>query len=257
MEDEITKPGALRCNLCCRVNKQHILDEIRRTAKANGGEPLGRMRFEQETGIRYHDWWGKYWARWGEAVQEAGFAPNALQDAFSDEMLLGRLVDFIRELGRFPANGDLRIKKRNDPTFPNDKVFDSHFGVRQKLRRAVVEYCQSHTGFDDVMALCSPIPSVDEAPKREKNAQVVVGFVYLMKSGKHYKIGKTNAAGRREYELAIQLPERLSTVHVIKTDDPDGIEAYWHRRFAAKRGNGEWFALESEDVQAFKRRTFM
>jgi hypothetical protein len=241
------------------VNKQHILDEIRRTAKANGGEPLGRLRFEQESGIRYHDWWGKYWARWGEALQEAGFTPNVLQDAFSDEMLLEKLVAFIRDLGRFPANGDLRIKKRNDPTFPNDKVFDAHFGSRQKLRRAVVEYCQAHQGFDDVVMLCGTIPAdADEAPMKEKRpAQVVVGFVYLMKSGKHYKIGKTNATGRREYELAIQLPERLSTVHVIKTDDPDGIEAYWHRRFAAKRGNGEWFALTPEDVQAFKRRIFM
>lgn len=249
---------ALRCNLSCRVNKQHIVDEIRRTAKANGGEPLGRARFEQETGIKYHDWWGKHWARWNEAVQEAGFAPNALQDAFSDELLLEKLATFTRELGRFPANGDLRIKKRNDPAFPNDKVFDAHFGSRLKLRRAVVEYCQSHPGFDDVVILCGPIPFEDETPQKEKRpAQVVVGFVYLMKSGKHYKIGKTNATGRREYELAIQLPERLSTVHVIKTDDPDGIEAYWHRRFTAKRRNGEWFELAPEDVQAFKRRTFM
>lgn len=239
------------------MTKQHILDEICRTASANGGEPLGRMRFEQETGIKYHDWWGKYWARWGEAVQEAGFAPNALQDAFSDEILLEKLAAFIRELGRFPANGDLRIKKRKDPTFPNDKVFDAHFGPRPKLRRAVVEYCQTHSDFEDVVTLCGPIPSEDEVSKKESAAQFIVGFVYLMKSGKHYKIGKTNAAGRREYELAIQLPERLTTVHVIKTDDPDGIEAYWHRRFAAKRGNGEWFALAPEDVQAFRRRTFM
>ncbi|MGH9590558.1 MAG: GIY-YIG nuclease family protein [Terracidiphilus sp.] len=239
------------------VNKQHILDEIRRTAKANGGEPLGRARFEQETGIKYHDWWGKFWARWSEALQEAGFAPNTLRDAFSDEFLLEKLAAFIRELGRFPANGDLRIKKRNDATFPNDKVFDAHFGSRQKLRRAVVEYCRINPSFEDVVTMCGPIPSEDETSKREKTAQVVAGFVYLMKSGKHYKIGKTNAAGRREYELAIQLPERLSTVHVIKTDDPDGIEAYWHRRFAAKRGNGEWFALSSEDVQAFRRRIFM
>jgi hypothetical protein len=240
------------------VTKQHILDEIRRTAKANGGKPLGRDRFEQETGVKYGDWWGKYWARWNDAVQEAGFAPNALQDAFSDDTLLEKLAVFIRDLGRFPANGDLRIKKRNDPTFPNDKVFDTHFGSRQGLRRAMVEYCQSHPGFDDVVTLCGPVPSGDVAPKLEKKAaQVVLGFVYLMKSGRHYKIGKTNAAGRREYELAIQLPERLNTVHVIKTDDPDGIEAYWHRRFAVKRGNGEWFDLAPEDVQAFKRRTFM
>ena len=74
-----------------------------------------------------------------------------------------------------------------------------------------------------------------------------------MKSGKFHKIGKTNSIGRREYDLAIQLPEKPTTIHVIKTDDPDGIEAYWHKRFEAKRKGGEWFDLSSSDVKAFKR----
>jgi hypothetical protein len=36
------------------------------------------------------------------------------------------------------------------------------------------------------------------------------GSVYLVKSGPYYKIGSTNAVGRREYELAIQLPEKAA-----------------------------------------------
>jgi hypothetical protein len=53
------------------MNKQHILDEISRTAKDNDGVPLGAARFEAETGIKVSDWRGRFWARWGDAVREA------------------------------------------------------------------------------------------------------------------------------------------------------------------------------------------
>jgi hypothetical protein len=241
------------------MDKQHILDEIRRTTEANGGVPFGSKKFAQETGIRHADWYGKHWGRWSDALREAGFAPNTLQDAFSDDLLLEQLVRLTRELGRFPGLGDMRLKKRSDPAFPNEKGFDTHFGPRARQKQLVLEYCRTHPGFDDIPAFLGPLPPNGNEQSRNQRSEpeVILGFVYLMKHGRHYKIGKTNATGRREYELALQLPERLTTVHVIKTDDPDGIEAYWHRRFAAKRTNGEWFTLDNADIGAFRRRKFM
>jgi Meiotically up-regulated gene 113 len=96
-----------------------------------------------------------------------------------------------------------------------------------------------------------------QEPGARKAKAEILGFVYLMKSGRYFKIGKSNAVGRRERELAIQLPDMAATVHAISTDDPHGIESYWHRRFESKRKNGEWFALDQADVQVFKRRKFM
>ena len=63
--------------------------------------------------------------------------------------------------------------------------------------------------------------------------------------------------GRREYEIALQLPEKEKLIHTIKTDDPVGIEEYWHKRFDEYRANGEWFALTPKEVNAFSRRKFM
>lgn len=238
------------------MTRQEILEKIRDTASENGGAPLGRDRFEQVTGIRYVDWYGKHWVRWGDAIREAGLSPNAFQQAYDKDALLQKLIALIRELGHYPVSGDLRMKKGRDPSFPNDKAFYRHFGSSKGLRKAVLEYCNRHEGFGDVVPLCGTVPpDVKRTDGRLKTE--VFGFVYMMKLGKHYKIGKTNAIGRREYELGIQLFAKPRTVHVIKTDDPDGIERYWHQRFALKRGNGEWFILEPSDVQAFKRRKFM
>jgi hypothetical protein len=59
------------------MTKQHILDEIKRTAKANGGLPVGLRKFRSITGIKDNDWLGKYWVRWSEAIEEAGLSANS------------------------------------------------------------------------------------------------------------------------------------------------------------------------------------
>jgi hypothetical protein len=106
--------------------------------------------------------------------------------------------------------------------------------------------------------LCEAVAEEDKVQiDEEKGTVEEIGFVYLLKARKFYKVGRSNALGRRERELAIQLPEKANTLHVIRTDDPVGIEAYWHKRFESKRKNGEWFELSAADVKAFRRRKFM
>ena len=107
------------------MTKEDILSEIRRTATANGGVPLGRDRFFDATGIKDYDWLGKYWSRWGDAVAEAGFAPNQLQDAYPSALILTHHANLSRELGKIPVTAEMRIKRRADRTFPNDKVFNA------------------------------------------------------------------------------------------------------------------------------------
>lgn len=240
------------------MDKHHIIAEIKRTAQENGGRPLGVARFHQATGIKESDWYGRYWVRWSDAVTEAGYPPNTLQRAFDEDRLLKSLVSLIRELGRFPLKGDLLLKRRRDPGFPSHNTF-TRLGGKRQLAARVLQYCQMHSGFEDVASLCGELASRDQIdlPMAVRPKADDAGTVYLLKSGRYFKIGRTNAVGRREREMAIQLPEKARTVHVIRTDDPNGIEAYWHTRFAAKRKHGEWFELDNSDVIAFKRRKFM
>lgn len=238
------------------ISRQHILDEIKRTSRENEGAPLGWRKFRTETGIRPYDW-NKYWARWADAQREAGFVPNEKQARYGEDVLIEKYIGLIRELGRFPAKSDLRIKCFNDPEFPSEKTY-RRFGTKGQFAAKILTYCQHRQDYEDVSDLCAKLVGEEVAHTDAAVAAAEeIGFVYLLKSGRHYKIGKTNAVGRRERELAIQLPEKTSKIHSIKTDDPGGIEAYWHKRFERKRKHGEWFELSASDVSVFRRRKFM
>ena len=132
-------------------------------------------------------------------------------------------------------------------------LFTSDLGGNKSNWRQSPNTAGRHRDLTTVLTLVEQKASVPTPVEARREATVATGYVYLMKSGPHYKIGRTNSIGRRESELAIKIPVPPTTVHSIETDDPVGVEDYWHRRFDDKRGNGEWFALSQEDVKAFKR----
>lgn len=235
------------------TTKQDIIKAIQEAAKANGGKPLGMDKFERETGIKPYDW-GKYWTRFSEAQKEAGFSPNQLQVPYSDDFLFEKIIYLARKLSKFPTSREIRIEKISNSEFPNNSAFTRAFGSKQEFALKLSEYCRNKDGFDDIIGVCEEI--LEESGERgndDEKSEEIVGAVYLFKHGKYYKIGKTYDTVRRGNELRIQLPENLDLVHEIKTDDPSGVEAYWHKRFEAKRMNGEWFDLNATDIKAFKR----
>lgn len=148
------------------IDKDHILSEIRRTAQENDGAPLGRGRFAQETGIREQDWIGKHWARWGDAVREAGFQPNQLNARIDDEMVLDQLMLFTRRLGRFPTEPELRMRAREGDGFPSGNVF-ARFGLKRERIARLASYCRERPGCDDVLRLLLPLLEADVAASTE------------------------------------------------------------------------------------------
>jgi hypothetical protein len=243
------------------ATKEHILREIRRMADANGGVPLGMRRFAAATGIGQSEWLGHYWVRWSDAVSEAGYEPGVWNaQVHEDDDLLGILARLTRELGRIPTIAELKMRRQTEPDLPGPDNFRKRLGEKSVMRDKLLAFADARPEFADVAAICAALPSRLSGQRRPAPADgptVITGVVYLIAMGEFHKVGKTNDIGRRSYELSVQLPEPHDVVHVIETDDPSGIEAYWHRRFASQRANGEWFRLAPGDVAAFRRRSYM
>lgn len=240
------------------MDKDFIISEIKRTALENNGKPLGVEKFYKLTDIKSSVWHGKYWRTWGEALKESGFSENKLNEAHDKDFLLRSLALLVREIKRFPASVDLRMQRKADKQFPSHNTFDN-IGSKSDKVVALKEYVNSNPEFLDIVEYLPDVEIVDNS--LPSGLSTKEGFVYLgmlkIDKTRRYKIGKTNLVERRNAELSLQLPEKLELVHYIKTDDMSGIESYWHRRFADKNTNGEWFNLSTEDVRVFKLRKFM
>jgi len=241
------------------MDREFIISEIKRLARQNGGQPPGVKVFEKQTGIKTSDWYGKFWARWNDAVAESGFDRKQLTSAYDTNITFTKYAEFIRELGHWPVTGEIRLKATNDAQFPYHNTLDSHLGKQSERAKNIVDWCREKGGFEDVIEICHPHIKLVEPTNQSdlENNDGINGFVYLVKSGKRHKIGKTNNLDRRQYEIGLHLPDELIHIHSIETDDPAGIEAYWHNRFKSKRLRGEWFELSSNDVKIFRRRRFM
>ena len=119
-----------------------------------------------------------------------------------------------------------------------------------------MEFCSNRPEFNHVLEICNraiKISPTEQVPDEPAGNPSMVGYVYLLKFRSDYKIGASADPDRRYGEVATQMPDTMTKVHIIKTDDPFGVENYWHRRFQAQRLKGEWFRLSLTDVRAFKR----
>ena len=151
------------------MEKEHILAEIKRTAQENGGEPLGSVRFLEETGIQKADWYPHHWLRWTDAQVEAGFERNQFGRPAIDVLrLLQAIAEYARELGHFPIHGEfLRLHKR-DKEFPGLKAIRKRLGNRPEMISKVLDYCRAGEGWDDVIDLCLSAQKTLEEPSNTR-----------------------------------------------------------------------------------------
>lgn len=238
--------------------RERIVNEIRRLAEANESRAPSIRQFRNATRITDGTWLGKYWPKWSDAVHEAGLTTNQMQlgSDLSNEELLGFFAEACLHFRKTPSQAELRMYGNSrDGIFPNERTFSRRFGGKEQLIIALSRHA-TETGN---VELTSVLPETSSSEKNQGIAateSVSEGWVYLLKSGDFFKIGRSDELEKRIKQISVALPNKVELVHAIRTDDAAGIEGYWHRRFADRRANGEWFKLTAADVRVFKRRKF-
>jgi hypothetical protein len=77
------------------------------------------------------------------------------------------------------------------------------------------------------------------------------GYIYLLEGTQGwFKIGRSKEPTKRIEKLGVVLPFPIETKHIIVTDDMYKAESRLHEIFSHCRGQGEWFALNADEVQA-------
>lgn len=203
--------------------RKRIIGEIRRLNKALGKAPGVRV-FQQETGIAQHEWDGKLWARWSDALADAGCAPNLMNQQLDSQLILAKYVEACRYYGRIPSRSELNLYKNVSAGFPDPKTIARHFGSREDIIAALTTLAFENDEFMD-LARMLPVDSDMPIELSVGEKKLPLGYVYLNKSGAHYKVGRSDEIERRIKEIRTALPEKATLIHTITTDDPSGIEA--------------------------------
>lgn len=236
------------------LTKQHILSEIQRLATIYGGR-LSFRKFCEESGLKEHQILGMHWARWNDALAEAGVknTNSFFQPKTDDDAVIEAIAQFIKQLGKWPTDNDLLIERRRNEAFPSIKVI-RRVRATSPLAPRIVSYCGDQPNLSTVAQIAEEIAKKEIVEHSSSNGPSISGYVYLMKTGRRYKIGRTNSPSRRHREVRLELPDPTTVIHTIATDDPSGVESYWHNRFKEKRiRDTEFFELVASDVAAFKR----
>ena len=170
---------------------------------------------------------------------------------------------YVKANSMFPHVPPETRRHGSDASFPSWEAFTRRKkeGPQNSLREILHAWCAASADFTDVADILKSGTQSPQVQRSSHSRQVVKGFVYLMRygsSGKVYKIGVAENVPRRHAQIRMMAPQDLRIVHSIPSDDPYGIEQYWHTRFAEKivEGKKELFHLSAVDVAAFKSRKY-
>lgn len=121
------------------ITRTEILEEINRFVAKEARSP-GEREFVAATRIKQSAWKGKFWARWTDAVREAGHEPNSMTQKIPDADLLSQLARFIIELGHFPVRDEINMRARQAEGFPVWQTVKKRYGGMPETAAALFEF---------------------------------------------------------------------------------------------------------------------
>lgn len=184
------------------MDKAEILDAIRRCAEENGGAAVGRERFTELTGITEGQWSGRYWTRWSDAVAEAGFEPNTMNEAIPDDVVLGALASLASELGRYPTVAEMKMRHRTDLSFPSATVF-GRFGTKSDVIERLALFAESDPALEAVRLICEPLRRANEGGSSTTTATVLGRSISS-------SLGATTRSAEATQPAAVRMSSRSS-----------------------------------------------
>ncbi len=237
--------------------EQFVMDTYRKQVNVHG-KLLSQADFMRQTRISAYHWEGGYWRSWSEFQAALGFTPNKRKTKTPDGVLLRRYAELALELKRLPRYTDMKVRRRQDPSFPCDATYYL-FGGHARFMLKLEAFCEGKPEFAPVAAMLDERRSQYIARQRN-GTRGVRGFVYLCRAGepqlRTYRLGHERGGYKRVRRLAQRMRVLPDTIHVIDTDDPQGIESYWHARFRPYRMGENVYHLDWNDVLAFRLRRF-
>lgn len=94
------------------LDKDRIVEMIRRHFEETGEVP-GLDTFHREhPDVLRTAFAGLYWSRWSGVVRDAGLAPREFTRTSDDRVVSGTLAEITRELGRYPTQAELRLRRK-------------------------------------------------------------------------------------------------------------------------------------------------
>ena len=104
------------------VEREQILDEIRRVANQLGTRALSKSQFARQSSIK-SGLVERRFGTWNKAIEAAGLIPDQSNKTLSPEQLMNELHRVVTELDKFPTRNEFAISGNHSPS-----IFERRWG---------------------------------------------------------------------------------------------------------------------------------